>query len=349
MNLDDLFDQAARFAEPDVPPDVLGGVRQVQAKRRRRQLVAVPLACLVIAISALTPALLLDRGERGPATPPATAPPTTPPPSTPEPTAVVGVSGDHAVRIELPSGARTDLGPAHAVTLHAGQLWRSRPGAACDDAILTPTASFDARGEVPALEVSPDGRTLAFVREAGPASVDYPDMPCARRSLVLRDLATGVERSWSADDGSLWGLSWSADSRQLAYTFNSCCGDYSPEVHLLDITAAPGNAYDVPSPPGPTDGCTNDTPVFSSQGLLLLVRCPTQDGNARDSFELRDGSTGTQVMTLPPYTATVTADASGQHLLALVSSPTPSWRLYAIRPHGDFQLGLSQALADPHW
>jgi hypothetical protein len=354
MNLDELFEHAARVAEPDLPADVLGDVRRAQARHRRRQLIAVPVACITIAAALLVPTVLLEDDEPVPVSPITRITPTAPAPTTPaaapEPTVLVGLSAGHAVRLDLSTGTRIDLGAARAVTLHEGKPWLSRSRASCDDTIVTPAASFDAHGEVPALEVSPDGRTLAFVRESGPASKDYPDMPCASRSLVLRDLGTGTERSWSADDGSIWGLTWSADSRRLAYTFNGCCGDYSPDVHDLDIAAAPGAAYDVLSPPVPTDGCTNDTPVFAGQTLLLLVKCFSQDGGPSDTYELRDATTGSLVVRLSSDIDAVRADASGQHLLAHAGAPGGSQgSLLAIRLRDHYQRQLSEAVSDPHW
>ena len=66
MNLDELFDQAARVAEPGLPADVLGGVRRAQAQRRRRQLIAVPVACVVIAAGVLVPTVLSSGDRRDP-------------------------------------------------------------------------------------------------------------------------------------------------------------------------------------------------------------------------------------------------------------------------------------------
>ncbi len=71
--------------------------------------------------------------------------------------------------------------------------------------------------------VSPDGHTLAYARPTPPGG-------CAN-TVVVRDLATGGERSWGYPDdpdhqsalyvdGSISRLAWAPDSRRLAYTLS---------------------------------------------------------------------------------------------------------------------------------
>jgi hypothetical protein len=202
---------------------------------------------------------------------------------------------------------------------------------------------------VSAIEVSPDGKTLAFIRDSSPPDPDYPDSdPCGSTFLVLRDLATGVERSWPGEDGSLSSLAWSSDSRQLAYVFIGCCGDYSPTVHVLDTATAPRDPYDVP---GPTDAATNcmlDSPAFAGQRLLVNAECYDDRG----FNELRDGATGGMIMQLPDGTRGIRADASGQHLLVTAFTDTAKARvvtLYVVRPGDRYVRKLSETLSDPHW
>ncbi|MCW2542849.1 MAG: hypothetical protein JWM40_401 [Frankiales bacterium] len=353
MNLEELFGSTARIGEPDLPPDVLGGVRSAQTRRRRRLLIAAPVVCAAIAAGLHWPTAVLGREPTGPAglvsTPTASASPTETEPAVPAPPVVVGISGSHAERLDLFTGARTDLGPARSITLHRGQPWLSRPGATCHDTVVTPNGSFDPHGEVPVLEVSPDGKTLAFYRQTGPASVDYPNMLCASRFLVLRDVATGVERSWAANDGSLEGLSWSADSRRLAFTFRGCCGDDSPIVQVLDTSAPPGDLDGIAALPNGPDGCEKRLPVFSGQTLLVVVRCYIDNGTSPSTDELRDASSDTQVMALNPDTDTVTADVSGQHLLVFSYSPGPTLKLVAINVRQRSSRPLSEPLSSAHW
>jgi dipeptidyl aminopeptidase/acylaminoacyl peptidase len=358
MNLDELFDQAARVAEPGLPADVLGGVRRAQAQRRRHQLIAVPVACLVIAAGVLVPTVLFQRdgAAPGPLTtaPPTTAPPTTPP-ARPAPTVLVGINGDHAVRVDLSTGARTDLGKAVAVTAHAGLPWLARPKAPCETSVITPTGSFDAHGDVRGMEVSPDGKTLAYIREIGPPPSDYNDnLRCGAAFLVLRDVATGVERTWAGDDANLGSLTWSADGRQVAFSINYCCGDDDPLVRVLDTSGPSGDVDAATELPRVTPvECSPRFPVFAGNLLLLGVQC-NRDASPTDAgpvtFELRDAHTDQVLRALPANLAALTSDASGQHLLAYVSTQdTPQPHLLAISLRDASQRELTPSLADPHW
>lgn len=353
MNLDELFDQAARVAEPGLPADVLGGVRRAQAQRRRHQLIGVPIACVVIAAGVLVPTVLSQRNgaSPGPTTtaPPTTAPPTTPP-AAPEPTVVVGIDGDHAVRMDLSTGARTDLGKAVAVTMHAGLPWLARPKAPCETTVITPTGSFDAHGDVRRLEVSPDGKTLAFIREVGPPPPDYNDnLRCGTASLVLRDVATGAERTWNADMNNLGSLSWSAGSRRLAFSINVCCGDNDPRVRVLDTGSQAGDVDAIPELPLSASGCMPHQPVFAGEALLVAVECYADSGS---TFELRDATSDASIMELSPDTDSLAADASGQHLLVstfAAGQPGARLHLFAIGLRDHNQRELSVPLSDPHW
>ena len=61
-------------------------------------------------------------------------------------------------------------------------------------------------------EISPDGRTIAYVRESNDIMNDN-----ARRSIWLIDVATGQQRPLLAGPGSYFSPRWSPDGSRLAY------------------------------------------------------------------------------------------------------------------------------------
>ncbi len=61
-------------------------------------------------------------------------------------------------------------------------------------------------------EISPDGRTIAYVRESNDIMTDK-----ARRTIWLVDVASGKQRPLLAGSGSYFSPRWSPDGDRLAY------------------------------------------------------------------------------------------------------------------------------------
>jgi dipeptidyl aminopeptidase/acylaminoacyl peptidase len=61
-------------------------------------------------------------------------------------------------------------------------------------------------------EISPDGKTIAYVRESNDIMTDK-----ARRTIWLVDVATGAQRPLLAGSGSYFSPRWSPDGARLAY------------------------------------------------------------------------------------------------------------------------------------
>src|SRR5215469_2605452 len=102
-----------------------------------------------------------------------------------------------------------------------------------------------AYGRTPA--ISPDGTLLAYVAENKGSATLGP----APTGIVVRDLASGAQRTWALPPGSyIPAMTWSPDGRHLAVT--TAAGP-SPVTVVLD-TQAPGRtlaaARRIPLPPG---------------------------------------------------------------------------------------------------
>ncbi len=140
--------------------------------------------------------------------------------------------------------------------------------------------------------VSPDGRTLAFVRlsdggDGGPAA------------LFVRDLATGTERQLTSYATNVAiKLSWSADSRRIGFTrdgYDRPSGDNSNVVvidrngrHPRDITHF-------------TDGVTQAfLGSYSPDGRRMVIR--REDGDLHSLVIIRaDGSHPRTIMSVPGF------------------------------------------------
>jgi hypothetical protein len=101
-----------------------------------------------------------------------------------------------------------------------------------------------AYGRTPA--ISPDGKLLAYVAET--FSVAHGEI---LTGIVVRDLASGAQRTWALPDPAAYipAMSWSPDGRHLAVT----TAVLSPVTVVLDTTAPGrtlGAARRLPLPPG---------------------------------------------------------------------------------------------------
>lgn len=338
MNLDELFQEAARRTEPAVPADVIGAVRRKQAQRRRAQvLVAAPLAVL-----AVVAAVLLVPGGRSTAKPPGTGPsPTT---SSAMPATFRGIKAGHLRSVDIASGRSTDLGPA---TSFSGE-WVARSTGTCRSRIANsaksfegPTTGWSVRGAVNAMALSPDGKTLAYSRSEPAAVSDQPEYPCGNESLVLRDLATGSERVWTGDEGYVESLSWRPDSSALAFQTAVCCD--------ADVTV---KSFFVSAPVGKVSGIPDDAPGKHGEREVY----PVWSGVTIDVLQERDDATwhivtsgiGTVSADLPGEGVSLDETPDGWFLVALYGSPETPGRLLAIRkgePVRELGTGYSQA----HW
>ena len=73
-------------------------------------------------------------------------------------------------------------------------------------------------------EISPDGRTIAYVRESNDVMTDK-----ARRTIWLIDVATGQQRPLVAGAGSYFSPRWSPDGTRLAYVASEGA---SPQLYV---------------------------------------------------------------------------------------------------------------------
>jgi hypothetical protein len=196
-------------------------------------------------------------------------------------------------------------------------------------------------GDMPA--VSPDGRLLAYLAwtvKIYPPNTPARDMkPPVPEAIVVRNLETGAVRRWAftsseAPTISSSSLSWSPDSRFLAYTSQSWASGLQPPpdvTQLLDtrsggtltsarrIPLAPGLEWagfltaqvGLAVTPYPAAQGRQQTlvAVATRTGRILgpLIRLPSQGlftGNAWDGTE-----------------GTITADPTGRYLLIATSGP----------------------------
>jgi hypothetical protein len=192
-------------------------------------------------------------------------------------------------------------------------------------------------GDMPA--ISPDGRLLAYLAwtvKIYPPNTPARDMTSAPEAIVVRNLATGAVRRWAftSDVPAVSSLSWSPDSRFLAYTSLSWASGFQPPpdvTQLLDTQAGGTltSARRIPLAPGlewagflTPQIALAVTPYPAAQGrqqtlvavairtgriLGPLIRLPSQELFTSNAW---DGTEGT-----------ITADPTGRYLLIATSGP----------------------------
>lgn len=269
---------------------------------------------------------------------------TTPPPSTsttsepggaPRPAHAVAVSEANAVVVLDTADGRVvrtlfeappqPEGTVAGVSLSADgrTVWFSFRGPSCDSPgavhrvpIGGGPAEKVADGMSPA--VSPDGRLLAY---AAPAAARGGPGDCAQ-ALVVRDLVSGVERSWVPEDNgwdelvTIAEISWAPDSRRLAYE-----GSYEGSgVSVLD-TLRPGTLTAAKEPVrvrGHEGSLFAPSWLAAGDRLVVGTWCCYDDPNASSTRVLEVGlADGATVERARPDDLfdDLAVDGSGEHLV----------------------------------
>jgi WD40 repeat protein len=172
--------------------------------------------------------------------------------------------------------------------------------------------------------LSPDGRKIAYVKSLGAYG-----QGCRGEALVVRDLRSGAERSWTfagADTGTITNLTWSPDSTHVAYTLDQTgASGMSSTTEVLDInrgrTLLDGVHLAASSP-----GCWINVPHFRP-GTNLVVAAENCT-NVSASIVDFDATTGRRVdartVSTGPYFGIIDlgVDASGSHVIYVLSGAT---------------------------
>jgi hypothetical protein len=332
-DLENLFRSAATLGESThpVPGDVLARLERARADRRRRRLAGLAVPLTVVAVGA---AVVLPRLGREPRRPPATAQPDA------MPAAFVGIHAGRAGEYGTATGdLLRDLGPAAAVTGGRGRVWVSAT-TGCSS-VVHPVGGDDAEAfsvssRVPALALSPDGRSLAYAAERPVEGVTEIGAECGSADLVLRELATGAERRWTAAPGSgtIAQLAWSPDGTSLAFETVVCC-DASVTIHVLATDAAPGAVRDVPAPVQVDQACRVTLPAYAGAQLVAVREC-FADGGETPVVEIVEITPDGAVRSRRVLDDTVVALAAhdGHFLIAAYGSPEAAGELRYIGPDG---------------
>jgi Tol biopolymer transport system component len=140
--------------------------------------------------------------------------------------------------------------------------------------------------------VSPDGKTLAFVR----LSDGTEDGPAA---LFVHDLATGKEKQLTSYATNVAiKVSWSPDSRRIAFTRDGYDRPPGANSNVAVIDRTGRNRHDVTRF---TDGTTHAfLGSHSPDGRWMVIR--REDGHRHSLVKIRtDGSHPTTVMSVPGF------------------------------------------------
>lgn len=282
MTPEDRLRAALRETAGQAAPDPAGPehVLTTAAQRRRRTVALSSLAVTALVVIAGI-AVFRDGSTAEVRTVPATRT-TTAPPARPSTAVVVtaqgavvlvGTSDGRAARTLAPAGSadptRKAVRSPDGATVYFGDQaidcgWSDLFEVPADGS--RPPRAI-AKGHAPA--VSPDGTRLAYATADG----------CVGATLVVRDLATGAEVSWSVPDGrpphpfALGGISaidWAPDNRRVAFQMDEHGG-----VHVLD-TLLPGlltAAAPVEPRQQPADTSLGLRSWHPEGGLAVAVQC----------------------------------------------------------------------------
>lgn len=318
-----LRDTAGRAA-PD-PSGVEHVLTTATRRRRRRTAAASSLAvAALLLIAGVT--VLGDDPTAEVRTVPATRTTTSRP--APPPTAVAVTAQGAVVVVDTATG-RIVRTPAPVGSAAADQKpVRTPDGATVYFAKRGVDCGFDTLFEVPvdgrraprrltsglAAAFSPDGTKLAYVNTQG----------CVAANLVVRDVATGVERFWEPGPnsrhvfttGGLDAVDWAPDNRRVAFQFDG------GGVYVLD-TLVPA-LLDVATPVQPRQqprDATAAIPAWKPDDgrLAVAVRCCTNPAQVQATARtlLVDVLTNEATELLPPGEVVLSLDydGSGQWLL----------------------------------
>lgn len=196
---------------------------------------------------------------------------------------------------------------------------------------------------------SPDGRSLAFVRDSGSGPIHCAD------EIVVRHLETGAERVFSPPPGTgpefaVEHLAWAPDSRRLAYAVSE-----QQSVAVLDTAAArsQSDAVDVNPDREAFPGCLM-SPTWGPDDTLLMLGVEPYDqcgagqdqGSPNASVVALDLDTAAVERRRPvPLAGVLRADASGQHLLL---SPYGDLAILELRRDGGTR-EISRQAAGADW
>lgn len=138
---------------------------------------------------------------------------------------------------------------------------------------------------------SPDGRFIAFMRQAGPDTT----------GIYLISALGGAERKLADitpyGDWSPIGVSWSADGKWVAFAKEKSAApnkDSSPEhfsIHLVNVETTEEQTLPDPSP----DCVHTWQPAFSPDGKYLASVCVLTGGVAKVYLQAPDGKQGREV------------------------------------------------------
>jgi hypothetical protein len=193
-------------------------------------------------------------------------------------------------------------------------------------------------GDMPA--VSPDGRLLAYLAwtvQIYPPGTPARDMkPPLPEAIVVRNLQTGAVRRWAftSDVPAISSLSWSPDSRFLAYTSQSWASGWRPPpdvTQLLDTRSGGTltSARRIPLAPG-----LEWAGFLTAQAGLAVTPYPAAHGRQQTlvAVDTRTGRILQRLIGLPSQglftgnawdgtEGTITADPTGRYLLIATSGP----------------------------
>jgi Tol biopolymer transport system component len=344
-----IADTAARQASRPPVTDL-----RHRVNRRRVRMASTTAALTVLAVAA--GAIAVDRHDRGvpvPAITPTASPTASPSPSVsataspaavapPAPSTIVATRQEAwELGLELLSaltgrvGRRVDINSgegsvAPVVSYDRKTVYFSRVETSCRNEIVTVPVHGGAERHIAyggAIALSRDGRRLAYLTRA---DCDQPDV------LVVHDLVTGAERTWSsAGFSGLLTPAWAPDSRHLAILGEHALppGPAEPgsggvagrDLYILDADG-PGTAVaDGRKARGtPTDHYLAEAPIYrGGDGTLVLL-----EGCCHLNFPSRlvqiDPETGSRkvLVTFDGDVSWVDFDASGAHMLHVSSDAT---------------------------